>query len=54
MLFNIDLPGELEQAPAFSLTADTTPDVSNKDQLSIVVRYVADNVPVECLLSFGA
>ena len=31
--------------------ADTTPDVSNKDQMSIVVRYVADSAPVERLLS---
>ena len=31
--------------------ADTTPDTSNKDQMSIVVRYVADNKPVERLLS---
>ena len=42
---------ELEEAPAFSVIADTTPDVSNKDQMSIVVRYVADNAPVERLLS---
>ncbi|CAB4012511.1 Hypothetical predicted protein [Paramuricea clavata] len=28
---------ELEEAPAFSVMADTTPDVSNKDQMSIVV-----------------
>ena len=31
--------------------ADRTPDVSNKDQMSIVVRYVTDNAPVERLLS---
>ncbi|CAB3987849.1 zinc finger MYM-type 1-like [Paramuricea clavata] len=42
---------KLEEAPAFSVMADTTPDVSNKDQMSIVVRYVADNTPVERLLS---
>ena len=30
--------------------ADTTYDVSNKDQMSIVVRYVADNTPVERFL----
>ena len=42
---------ELEEAPAFSVMADTTPDVSNKDQISIVVRYVADNTPVDRLLS---
>ena len=42
---------ELEEEPAFSAMADTTPDVSNKDQMSIVVRYVADNAPVERLLS---
>ena len=42
---------ELEEAPAFSVMADTTPDVSNKDQMSIVVRYVADNASVERLLS---
>lgn len=42
---------ELEEAPAFSVMADTTPDTSNKDQMSVVVRYVVDDKPVEHLLS---
>lgn len=42
---------ELEEAPAFSVMADTTPDTSNNDQISIVVRYVTDDKPVERLLS---
>jgi hypothetical protein len=42
---------ELEEAPAFSVMADTTPDTSNKDQMSTVVRYVANSRPVERLLS---
>ena len=41
---------ELEEVPAFSVMADTTPDTSNKDQLSIIVRYVVNAKPVERLL----
>ena len=35
---------ELEETPAFSVMADTTPHVSNKDQMSIVVGYVAKKI----------
>ena len=41
---------ELEEVPALSVMADTTPDTSNKDQLSIIVRYVVNAKPVERLL----
>ena len=41
---------ELDEAPAFSVMADTTPDSSIKDHLSIIVRYVIDDKPVERLL----
>ena len=41
----------VQEAPAFSVMADTTPDTSNKDQMSVVVMYVVDDKPVEHLLS---
>ena len=45
-----DMIHELDEAPAFSVMADTTPDSSDKDQLSIIVRYFIDDKPVERLL----
>ena len=35
----------------FSLMADATPDVSDKDQLSVVIRYDINQQPVDQLLS---
>jgi hypothetical protein len=38
-------------AGMFAVMADTTPDVSNKDQLAVAVRYlVTNNHPVERLV----
>ncbi len=41
---------KLEEVSAFSVMADTTPDSSNKDQISIVVRYFINAKPVWRLL----
>ena len=38
-------------AGMYSVSADTTPDVSNHDQLAVVVRYVKQMVPHERLLA---
>ena len=35
----------------FGISADTTPDVSNHDQLAVVVRCTKDMVPCERLLA---
>lgn len=35
-----ELLSEIKEAPFFSLIADTTQDISKKDQLSIICRYV--------------
>lgn len=44
---------ELEEAKYYSLIIDSTPDVSNIDQLVIAIRYVLPNgVPVERFLAF--
>lgn len=43
---------EIQEAKFFSVLADTTPDASNKDMLSIVIRTVDENgIPRERLLS---
>uniref|UniRef100_H3AGD6 Uncharacterized protein n=1 Tax=Latimeria chalumnae TaxID=7897 RepID=H3AGD6_LATCH len=40
---------ELTEAKYFSVSVDSTPDISNLDQLKCVVRYVLPNGPVEFL-----
>lgn len=42
---------EVSAAGMFSVSADTTPDLSNKDQLAVVTRYVDKMVPCERLLA---
>ena len=34
---------EINSADAFTIMADTTPDTSHKDQMSVITRYVNDN-----------
>uniref|UniRef100_H3AGF6 DUF4371 domain-containing protein n=1 Tax=Latimeria chalumnae TaxID=7897 RepID=H3AGF6_LATCH len=43
---------ELKEAKYFSVSVDSTPDISNLDQLMCVVRYVLPNGPVERFLTF--
>uniref|UniRef100_H3AFS4 TTF-type domain-containing protein n=1 Tax=Latimeria chalumnae TaxID=7897 RepID=H3AFS4_LATCH len=43
---------ELKEAKYFSVLVDSTPDISNLDQLTCVVRYVLPNGPVEHFLTF--
>ncbi|KAB0803204.1 hypothetical protein PPYR_00174 [Photinus pyralis] len=44
---------ELQTAKYFSIIVDSTPDISNVDQMSIIVRYVLpDGRPVERFLGF--
>ncbi len=38
---------EINKAPFYSLMADTTPDASRKDQMSIIIRYVDDSGSVQ-------
>ena len=36
----------------YSMSIDSAPDISHVDQLTVVVRYVKDDGPVERFLSF--
>ena len=45
---------EVKQAGYFSLSVDSTPDLSHVDQLTVILRYVSPHtgVPVERFLTF--
>ncbi|KAG8451639.1 hypothetical protein GDO86_003726 [Hymenochirus boettgeri] len=43
---------ELDDAKYFSVIVDSTPDLSHIDQLTIIIRYVNKDVPVERFLGF--
>jgi len=45
---------EIEEAGYFSVLVDSTPNVSNVDQLTVILRYVSplDGIPVERFLTF--
>lgn len=43
---------EIENAKYFSISVDSTPDVSHTDQLVFCVRYVKGNKPIERFLEF--
>ncbi|XP_071033099.1 zinc finger MYM-type protein 1-like [Parasteatoda tepidariorum] len=43
---------ELKKAKYFSVSVDSTPDISHVDQLTFVIRYVNDGIPVERFLDF--
>jgi hypothetical protein len=44
--------GELKSAKYYSISVDSTPDISHIDQLSVTVRYVLDGKPIERFLEF--
>lgn len=43
---------QLKSAKYYSITVDSTPDVSHVDQLALVLRYVLGGVPVERFVTF--
>ena len=45
---------DLKQAGYFSLSVDSTPDLSHIDQLTVIIRYVSidDGFPIERFLTF--
>jgi len=43
---------EIAQAKYFSVSVDSTPDLSHVDQLTVIVRYLLDGEPVERFLTF--
>ncbi|XP_023013761.2 zinc finger MYM-type protein 1-like [Leptinotarsa decemlineata] len=43
---------ELEKAKYYSISVDSTPDISHIDQLTFVVRYMMDCSPIERFLDF--
>uniref|UniRef100_H2YAG3 HAT C-terminal dimerisation domain-containing protein n=1 Tax=Ciona savignyi TaxID=51511 RepID=H2YAG3_CIOSA len=43
---------EIKQAKYYSVSVDSTPDITNVDQLTIVIRYVLPDGPVERFVQF--
>lgn len=43
---------ELKSAKYYSISVDSTPDLSHVDQLTFIVRYVKDGQPIERFLQF--
>jgi len=43
---------EIKKAGYYSISVDSTPDISHIDQLTIIIRYVTCNGPVERFLTF--
>ena len=45
---------DIQEAGYFSISVDSTPDLSHVDQLTVIIRYVSpdDDVPVERFLTF--
>lgn len=47
-----EISGRLKYSKYFSLTVDSTPDEGHVDQLTVVVRYMEGETPVERFLTF--
>ena len=43
---------EIKQAKYYSVSMDSTPDITNADQLTIIFRYVLRGGPVERFVKF--
>jgi len=43
---------ELSRSKYYSISVDSTPDLSHTDQLAVTVRYVLDGVPTERFITF--
>lgn len=43
---------EVKEAKYYSLSVDSTPDVSHTDQLTFIIRYVKNSEPIERFLKF--
>ena len=43
---------EIKQAKYYSVSVDSTPDIANVDQLTIIFRYVLPDGPVERFVKF--
>ena len=43
---------EVLSARYFSISVDSTPDISHCDQLTIIIRYVTENSPVARFITF--
>lgn len=43
---------EINKAKYYSISIDSTPDVSHTDQLTFIIRYVKDSEPVERFIQF--
>lgn len=47
-----DIVDEVKSSGYFSLSADSTSDLSQIDQLSAILRYLKDGQPIERYLTF--
>lgn len=47
-----EIIAEIQKAKYFSISVDSTPDVSHTDQLAFCIRYVKNKAPVERFLRF--
>ena len=48
----VGIISELKKAKYYSISVDSTPDLSHVDQLTFAVRYVKDAAPIERYLQY--